>query len=99
MKEKKKQNNEPKQADAITKTEKEDTLLQIGEIAGVTRDDIRNFVRTKKTMAIKNIVLCALSGLTTLSYLTYISQHYQGTSIQDFEMVEQVMKGFFGRFF
>jgi hypothetical protein len=99
MNEKKKQKNEAKQAEAITKKGKEDNLVQIGQIVGVTRDDIRNFVRTKKTMVIKNVVLCALSGLTTLSYLTYISQHYQGTSIQDFEMVEQVMKGFFGRFF
>ncbi len=74
-------------------------LVRLGEVVGITKTDIQQLVNRKRNRFINYVILGVLTSVTSLSYLTYLSLHYQGSSVQDFQMVERLMRGFFGRFY
>jgi hypothetical protein len=77
----------------------ETMLSNLGEIVGITKTEIQSMFNTKRNRLVNYMILFTLASFTSLSYFTYLSLHYRGSSVQDFEMVERVMRGFFGRFY
>ena len=97
MKEKKKifdkaEKNEPR-------NKKQKMLASLGEVAGITQTEIQDLVNKKRNRLVNYAILVMLTSITSLSYFTYLSLHYRGSSVQDFQMVERLMRGFFGRFY
>ena len=81
------------------KSKTQTILTNLGEVVGITQIEVQNLVNTKKNRLVNYMILFVLTSLTNLSYFTYLSLHYRGSGVQDFEMVERLMRGFFGRFY
>lgn len=81
------------------RNDKQTILSNLGEIVGITQTEIQGLVNKKRNRLINYMILFAFISITQLSYLTYLSMHYRGSSVQDFEMIERLMRGFFGRFY
>jgi hypothetical protein len=97
MKEKKKIFNKAGKNEQRNNTQK--MLACFGEVVGVTQTEIQKLVNKKRNRLVNYVLLVVLTSVTSLSYLTYLSLHYRGSSVQDFQMVERLMRGFFGRFY
>jgi len=75
------------------------TLYEIGQTLGMTRDDIANTLQKKKM--IQNCVMVVVAFIISIgSYVVYAGPtHYVGMSIKDFDTIGRMMYNVFGRMF